>query len=98
MISFHGLTRAARNVKQTRTAVKFNNNDHDVRARTSRIFDIYEQHNNTFSTGYIKSRREKERNLTQSYDENPYTNIKFNNQLTTKTPPKLRLHNDYGPT
>ena len=28
--------------------------------------------------------REKERNLTWSYDENPYTNRKFNNQLTTQ--------------
>ena len=28
--------------------------------------------------------REKDRDLTQSYDENPYTNRKFNNQLTTQ--------------
>ena len=28
--------------------------------------------------------REKERYLTQSYNENPYTNRKLNNQLTTE--------------
>ena len=31
---------------------------------------------------------EKEGYLTQSYDRSPHANRKFNNQLTTKTPPK----------
>ena len=39
--------------------------------------------------------REKGRDLTQSYDEHPNTNRKFNNQLRTH---KLQLHNDCGPT
>ena len=35
---------------------------------------------------------EKERDMTQSYDENTYTKRKFNNQLTTqKTPPKTSI-------
>ena len=39
--------------------------------------------------------REKERDLTQSYDKTPYTNRKFENQRTThKRHQKLRLHND----
>ena len=42
--------------------------------------------------------REKERDLTQSYEEIPFTNRKFNNQLTTqKRHHKLRLHNDCEP-
>ena len=42
---------------------------------------------------------EKEGDLTQTYDENPYTNRKFENQWTTqKGHQKLRLHNDCGPT
>ena len=42
--------------------------------------------------GYQKR---QERDLTQSYDENPYTNRKFNNKLTTqKRHQKLRLHSD----
>ena len=36
--------------------------------------------------------REKEQDLTRSYDENPYTNWKFNNQLTTQ---KRHQNNDY---
>ena len=37
--------------------------------------------------------REKEGDLTKSYDEKPYTNIKFKNQLTTqKRHQKFRLH------
>ena len=40
-----------------------------------------------------------ERDLTQSYDKNPFTNRKFKNQVTTqKRHQKLRLHNDCGPT
>ena len=43
--------------------------------------------------------RKKEGYLTQSYDKNPYTNRKFENQWTTQTcHQKLRLHNDCGPT
>ena len=43
--------------------------------------------------------REKEGDLTQSYDKTPYTNRKFENQRTThKRHQKLRLHNDCGPT
>ena len=43
--------------------------------------------------------KKKELNLTQSYDENPYTNRKFNNQLTTqRRHQKRRIHNDCGPT
>ena len=43
--------------------------------------------------------REKDRDLTQSYDERPYAKRKFNNQLITqKRHQKLRLHNDCGPT
>ena len=43
--------------------------------------------------------REKEREQTQSYDENPYTNKELTNQLTTQKRHKnLRLHNDCGPT
>ena len=43
--------------------------------------------------------REKERDLTQSYDEMPYINRKFNNQFTTqKHHQKLRVHNDCRPT
>ena len=42
--------------------------------------------------------REKEGDLTQSYDKTPYTNRKFENQRTThKRLQKLRLHNDCGP-
>ena len=42
---------------------------------------------------------ENERDLTRFYDENPYTNRKFNDQLTTqKRHQKLRLHNDCVPT
>ena len=42
--------------------------------------------------------REKERDLTQSYDESPFTKRKFNNQYTTqKRHQKRRLHNDCGP-
>ena len=44
-------------------------------------------------------RREKEGDLTQSYDKTPYTNRKFENQRTThKRHQKLRLHNDCVPT
>ena len=36
--------------------------------------------------------REKEGDLTQSYDKNPYTNRKFENQRTTHTtPPKTSI-------
>ena len=44
--------------------------------------------------------REKEGDLTQSYDKTPYTNRKFENQKdnTHKRHQKLRLHNDCGPT
>ena len=43
--------------------------------------------------------REKEGDLTQSYDKTPYTNRKFENQGTThKRHQKLRLHNDCEPT
>ena len=43
--------------------------------------------------------REKEGDLTQSYDKTPYTNRRFENQRTThKRHQKLRLHNDCGPT
>ena len=43
--------------------------------------------------------REKEGDLTQSYDKIPYTNRKLENQRTThKRHQKLRLHNDCGPT
>ena len=37
--------------------------------------------------------REKERDPTQSYDENPYTNRKLNNQLTTQ-----RRHQNFDHT
>ena len=41
----------------------------------------------------------KEGDLTQSYDKNPYTNRKFENQRTTQNRhQKLRLHNHCGPT
>ena len=48
----------------------------------------------------LRSRqREKEGDLTKSYDKTPYTNRKFENQRTTHTRhQKLRLHNDCGPT
>ena len=37
-------------------------------------------------------RGEKEGDLTQSYDQNPYTNRKFENQMNhTKTPPKTSI-------
>ena len=43
--------------------------------------------------------REKERDLTQSYDESLFTNRKFKNKLTTQNiHQKLRLHNHCGPT
>ena len=43
--------------------------------------------------------REKEGDLTQSYDKTPYTNRKIRNQRTThERHQKLRLHNDCGPT
>ena len=46
-----------------------------------------------------KSPKGKERDLTQSYDESPFTNIKFNNQFTSlKRHQKLRLHKDCWPT
>ena len=49
------------------------------------------------SDSFVK--RKKEGDLTQSYDKNPYTNRKFENQKTThKRHQKLRLHNDCGPT
>ena len=38
----------------------------------------------TSSDYVVNTRREKERDLTQSYGENPYTNRKFNNKLTTQ--------------
>ena len=42
---------------------------------------------------------EKERDLTQTYDKNPHTNGKFENQWTTqKRNQNLRLQNDCGPT
>ena len=49
---------------------------------------------------FIFKSREKEGDLTQSYDKTPYTNRKFENQMTTHTKrhQKLRLHNDCGPT
>ena len=41
----------------------------------------------------------KEGDLTQTYEENPYTNRKFENNMgNTKTPSKRRLHSDCGPT
>ena len=44
-------------------------------------------------------KREKEGDLTQSYDKTPYTNRKFENHRTThKRHKKIRLHNDCGPT
>ena len=44
-------------------------------------------------------RREKERYLTQSYDENPCTYRKFNNQYTKQRRDQiLRLHNECGST
>ena len=44
-------------------------------------------------------KREKDGDLTQSYDRPPYTNGKFENQRTThKRHQKLRLHNDCGLT
>ena len=46
----------------------------------------------------VNAKREKERDLTQSYDKSPYNNGKFNNQVTTQNRhKKLRLHNDCGP-
>ena len=43
--------------------------------------------------------REKGRDLTQSYDRNPSPTEKSKKQRhNTKTPPKIRLHNDCGPT
>ena len=43
--------------------------------------------------------REKGRDLTQSYYKSPYSNRKIQRlRDNTKTPPKLRLHNDCGPT
>ena len=44
------------------------------------------------------NQREKERDLTQSYDEKPYTNTIQQTIDNTKTTQKLRLHNDCGPT
>ena len=42
-----------------------------------------------------KGVKEKKTDLTQSYDESPYTYIKFKRPIdNTETPPKLRLHND----
>ena len=42
---------------------------------------------------YYEHKRDKGGDLTQLYDENPYTNGKFKNPIdNTKTPPKLRLH------
>ena len=35
--------------------------------------------------------REKEGDLTQSYDENPYTYRKFKNQLTTQNATKTSI-------
>ena len=56
--------------------------------------DLFEKKNNLALTY-----REKEGDLTQSYDKTPYTNRKFENQRTThKRHQKLRLHNDCGPT
>ena len=50
-----------------------------------------------YSSG--KNIGEKEGDLTQTYDKNPYTYRKFENQWTTqKRNKKLRLHNDCGPT
>ena len=47
----------------------------------------------TFCIIFVNELSEKERDLTQSNDENPYTNRKFNNQLTTKRRhQKLRLN------
>ena len=43
--------------------------------------------------------KKKEEDLTQTNDENPYTNRKFKNQWTTqKRHQERRLHNDCGPT
>ena len=44
--------------------------------------------------------REKEGDLTQSYDKTPYTNRKIRKPKdnTHKRHQKLRLHNDCGPT
>ena len=43
--------------------------------------------------------REKERDLTQSYDKSPYTQkSKKQRDNTKKRHQKLRLHNDCGPT
>ena len=63
------------------------------------IFTRYELVHPTGVSENYSMQREKERDLTQSYDENPYTNRKFNNQLTTqRRQQKLRLRNDCGPT
>ena len=40
---------------------------------------------------------ENEGDLTQSYDKNPYTNRKFENQLTTQNATK-NFDDDCGPT
>ena len=46
---------------------------------------------------FLAMSREKE-DLTKSYDKNPYTNRKFENQWTTqKRHLKLRLRDDCGP-
>ena len=46
------------------------------------------------NVSFLLMKREKEGDLTQSYDKNPYTNRKFENQWTTqKLHQKPRLHN-----
>ena len=42
------------------------------------------QQSTTIDRSAFKIRGEEKRDLTQSYDKSPYTNRKFNNQLTTQ--------------
>ena len=47
----------------------------------------------------IHTTGKKEKDLTLSYDTSPFTDRKSKEQRdNTKTPPKLGLHNDCGPT
>ena len=52
-----------------------------------------------FVSSFTLTKREKEGDLTQSYDKIPYTDRKFENQRTIhKCHQKIQLHNDCGPT
>ena len=71
----------------------------------SRINIVYFSNRKTTVNYYIRSaqymqmQREKGRVLTLSYDKSPHTHRLTKKQRdNTKTPPKLRLHNDCGPT